>query len=68
MDNHSANDFIEQSHDNGLSASDKRVNAVAVSNAFFATIEISFPSMQSSWSDGSGATKSDDSVLSCGQI
>lgn len=62
-DSHSANDFIEQSHDKGLSNNDKLVNVFVVSNAFFETIEISFPSMHNSFNDGSGAIKSDDNVL-----
>lgn len=63
VDIHSANDFIEQSHDNGLSANDKLVSVFAVSNAFLATIEMSLPSMQSSCRDGNGAIRSADSVL-----
>lgn len=47
VDIHSANDLIEQSHDNGLSANDKPASVSVVSNAFLATIEMSLPSMQS---------------------
>lgn len=59
---HSANGFNEQSHDNGLSCNDKLCKLCAPSNAFFATIEISFPSSRRSLSDGNGAIKSDVSA------
>lgn len=61
--NHSANGFNEQSHDNGLSCNDKLSKSVAVSNAFLATIDMSFPSSCNSRKDGNGATKSDDNAL-----
>lgn len=63
IDSHSANGFNEQSHDNGLSCNDKRSRSVAVSNAFLATIDMSFPSSCNSCKDGNGATKSEDKAL-----
>lgn len=59
VDNHSANGFSEQSQDNGLSCKDKFSKSLAPINAFFATIDISFPSTRNSFSDGSGVTRSD---------
>lgn len=63
MDNHSANGFNEQSHDNGLSCNDKLSKFDAVSKAFLATIDISLPSSCNSLKDGNGATKSTDNAL-----
>lgn len=63
IDNHSANGFNEQSHDNGLSCNDKTSMCSAESNAFFATIDMSFPSRRSSFNDGNGSVKSDVSAL-----
>lgn len=63
IDSHSANGFNEQSHDNGLSCNDKHSKFVAVSNALFATIDMSFPSSCNFRKDGNGATKSEDKAL-----
>lgn len=63
VDIHSANGFNEQSHDNGLFRNDRLSNDLAPLIAFLATIEISFPSSRSSFNDGSGLMRSDDSAL-----
>lgn len=58
FDNHSANGFSEQSHDNGLSLIDRFSKSFAVTNAFLATNVISLPSTCNSFSDGNGAMRS----------
>lgn len=58
FDIHSANDFNEQSHDNGLSRNDRVSRAFALMNAFLATIDMSLPSTRNSFNDGNGVTKS----------
>lgn len=63
VDNHSANDFNEQSQLSGFSFNDNTSIDCAKSNAFFATIDMSFPSSRSSFSEGSGAVRSDVNAL-----